>query len=510
MILDVFFAMASLGIAVFALFELRIVWGYWQARRRQPEAGAGAGPSARGAPEQGGPDGGADYPEVTVQLPIYNEPQVALDLVRAVLRFDYPCDRMRIQVLDDSTDETPALIAAFLAGPEAAGFSIDHVRRRRRSGYKAGALAHGMTLVDSQFFAIFDSDFLPPADFLRRALIDERMFADPLTAFVQGRWTFYNVDENLFTRLQSILIDRHFVVQKPFQAANRRTLFFNGSGGIWRRSAIEAAGGWSADTLSEDMDLSYRCALLGYSGRYDASLTCPSEIPPDLESFKLQQRRWARGSAQCMVKLLPRVVASDRLHHKAHDVHAMSGYLIHPLLLGHVLVWPWVVLQGGSPLFLWGCQGSLVLGNLAAISGFLSTSIVRGGRRKPSAVALEILASMALGIAMMVNNTAAFFSGLVTRQSEFERTPKRGRGGAGAPPRNRDRRARLHWTFFVETALAGYGLVAATVMYRRGYGFEAQQSLLMGLAMLAVVVVQLRRPGRAARQGVPVQASTRN
>ncbi len=482
MVLNIFFAIASLGIAVFALFELKIVLGYWRTRARTGAGGNVQFPVVKAT----------RVPTVTVQLPIYNDPQVALDLIRAVSQFDYPRDRMKIQILDDSTDETPALIGDFLSSLDRRGLDISHVRRAERVGYKAGALAHGMTLGDSDFFAIFDSDFLPPKDFLRRVLIDENMFADGGVAFVQGRWTFYNLDQNLLTRLQSILIDRHFVVQKPYQVKTQRTLFFNGSGGIWRRSAVEAAGGWSADTLSEDLDLSYRCALLGYSGRYDSTLTCPSEIPPSLQSFKLQQRRWAKGSAQCMIKLLPDVLACDRLKHRADDVHAMAGYLIHPLLLVYVLAWPWVVLQNTSPLFLWICQIGLVLGNLAAIAGFLSTYLVRGGKKKGLSMGVEILASMVLGITMMVNNTVAFFSGLFVAKGEFERTPKTGRASTGQV--GKMRRIPLHWTFFFETALAGYGLVAASVMFQRGYAFEAQQSLLLGLAMLAMVAVQLRRP----------------
>lgn len=492
MTLNIFFAFASLGMAIFALFELKIVWGYWLSRKRQLSPGTQITPSLHDT----------TGPTVTVQLPLYNEPLVAIELIRAVLDIDYPPDLLHIQILDDSTDQTPVLIADFLDNLNATQISISHVRRTKRIGYKAGALAHGMTLVKSEYYAIFDSDFLPPRDFLRRALIDENMFEDDKTAFVQGRWTYYNLNENMLTRLQSILIDRHFVVQKPYQVATGRTLFFNGSGGIWRRTAIEAAGGWSADTLSEDMDLSYRCALLGYSGRYESTLICPSEIPPSLQSFKLQQRRWAKGSAQCMIKLLPGIWKSDLLSHRVDDIHAMVGYLIHPLLLCYVLAWPWVVLQGSSPMFLWICQIGLVLGNLAAISGFLSTYIARGGKKKGLSMAFEILASMILGITMMVNNTMAFFSGLFVKKGEFERTPKLGQ--SRARPSEKPRRQPLHWTFFLETALAGYGFVAATFMFNRGHAFEAQQSLLLGCAMLVMVTVQLRRPKELVEQ--PLQS----
>ncbi len=482
MILNLFFAFSAIGIAIFALFELKIVLGFWRAHKAQKHRKTVRFP----------PMDRAHIPSVTVQLPIYNEPLVATELIRAVLELNYPRDQLHIQILDDSTDGTSALIEALLNNLEESSVSISHVRRAERIGYKAGALAHGMTLTDSDFFAIFDADFIPPKDFLRRALIDENMFYDENVAFVQGRWTFYNLNKNILTRLQSILIDRHFVVQKPYQMAAQRTVFFNGSGGIWRRSAIEAAGGWSADTLCEDLDLSYRCAMLGYTGHYDSTLTCPSEIPPNLQSFKLQQRRWAKGSAQCMIKLIPDVMSSKKITYKGEDLFAMIGYLIHPILLFYVLAWPWVVLQGSSPTFLWTCQIGLVLGNLAAISGFLSTYIMRSGQKKGLAMVVEVLASMILGITLMVNNSIAFMSGLLTREGEFERTPKAGlnsNGSAGV-----GRRLPLHWTFIIEAAVAGYGIVAATLMFNRGHFLEAQQSFLLGLAMFAMVVAQIRRP----------------
>ena len=287
------FAIAALGIATFALWELRIVTGYWkQARRRDSDA------MLKGSITLSD----RRTPSVTVQLPIYNEAAVVGQLIQHAAALDYPRDALHIQILDDSTDSTPEIVAAALAAlpPERASL-FSHVQRGSRDGFKAGALAHGMTLSSTEFYAIFDSDFLPPQGFLRRVLIEGTAFDDPEIAFVQGRWTFYNQDENLFARIQSILIDRHFLVQKPFQIAEGDDIMFNGSGGVWRRSAIETAGGWSGDTLCEDMDLTYRTVLGGQRGVYDIELECANELPADIVAFKLQQRRWAKGTAQNLV-----------------------------------------------------------------------------------------------------------------------------------------------------------------------------------------------------------------
>jgi cellulose synthase/poly-beta-1,6-N-acetylglucosamine synthase-like glycosyltransferase len=422
-----------------------------------------------------------------VQLPIYNEPHVAVSLIRAVKGLDYPADRMTVQVLDDSTDDTTVLVERLLdeIDPDRATFT--HVRRNSRTGYKAGALGHGMGISDADFFAVFDADFLPPEGFLRRALIDHSPFDDDKVAFVQGRWTFYNVNQNILTRVQSILIDRHFHIQKPFQMDGRRTVHFNGSGGVWRRSAVEAVGGWTADTLCEDMDLTYRCALSGFLGRYDMDLTCPSEIPADLAAFKSQQRRWAKGSAQCATKLLGRVIRSERIVSPVDDAHVLLGYMIHPLLLIFTLIWPFIVLGGASTGYLWACQVALIVGNIAAVTGFLTTYRVRGGAKAPLMLGVrDVLVSTALGVSLMVNNSIAFVSGLFSRYGVFDRTPKGGAVTAAPRPARR-----LHWTVYPETAVGIYGLSAGLYMFSLGHTIWGQQSFFMGIAMLGIAAVQV-------------------
>jgi cellulose synthase/poly-beta-1,6-N-acetylglucosamine synthase-like glycosyltransferase len=467
-------AFCAIGIAVFAAMELRIVAGYLRLHHKSRGAGAIAlQPSGR-------------EPQVLIQLPIYNEPAVAVQLLGAVAQLDYPRDRLRVQVLDDSTDDTPNLIAAKLAEIDPQGMIFYHIRRHDRQGYKAGALQYGLALDDSEFVAIFDADFLPPPDFLRRALQTHSPFHDPSVAFVQGRWTYYNRDQNMLTRVQSVLIDRHFFLQKPFQQDGRRTLHFNGSGGVWRRSAIDAAGGWTADTLCEDLDLTYRCALQGLTGVYDPALTCPSEIPQNLAAFKLQQRRWAKGSAQVATKLMAKVLRSGQLPSRIDDLHVLLGYLIHPLLLGFTLVWPWVVLAGTANAVLWACQGALILGNVAAFIGLITTFRARGDQGATWRRAIgDVIGSMVIGVSLMVNNAVAFASGMIRAHGVFERTPK---AGSAAPEKRT--KTRQHWTIWAEALLAIYGLLAGVILFADGHMVWGQQSFFMGCVMAYAVAVQ--------------------
>lgn len=450
--------------------ELRIVYGYWR---------LGAGAPAWRRNDQ--------LPDVLVQLPLFNEPSVAVQLLNAAARLDYPRGQLRVQVLDDSTDDTPQIIAAHLALIDPDRTLFDHIRRPDRSGYKAGALQYGLGLNIAPFVAIFDADFVPPPDFLLQALRDQSPFHDANVAFLQGRWTYYNRNANLLTRVQSVLIDRHFFVQKPFQQAGGRVVHFNGSGGIWRRSAIDAAGGWTADTLCEDLDLSYRCALLSMNGVYNPALTCPSEIPQDLTAFKLQQRRWAKGSAQVAAKLIGKVARSGRGH--IDDLHVLLGYLIHPLLLAFTLLWPWVVMAGTSTPMLWTLQGALILGNVAAFVGLMTTFRARGDARGPAwQGVLDVAGAMVVGVSLMVNNAIAFCSGLFKPHGIFERTPKGNQAAKAKGP--------WHWTVWAETALAIYGLGAGTLLFAQGHYIWGQQSFFMGCIMTYAVLLQIMPPLR--------------
>jgi cellulose synthase/poly-beta-1,6-N-acetylglucosamine synthase-like glycosyltransferase len=473
---------------VYVAFELRLLLGYWRAREWN---------SLASTVRSGGT---GVTPHVVVQIPIFNEGAVAIDVIKAVCALDFPRERLQIQILDDSVDETPDLIAPLIAQKSAQGIDIQHLRRSQREGWKAGALAWGLAQSDAEFVAIFDADFLPPSDFLRRALIDGNAFADPDVAFLQGRWTYTNAVQNLLTRAQAILLDRHFAVQKPYQSTYDRTIAFNGSVAIWRRSAIEKAGGWSADTLCEDLDLSYRCALAGLKGRYDFSLACPSELPPSILAFKLQQRRWAQGTAQCLQKLSAEVLRSRRIHHRWEDIHAMAGYIIHPILLAYCLLWPWVVLKGLPTPILVVSQACMMVANLTAIVGFIFAAFA-SGRVVGISMFKDVSAALILGMALMVNSSVAFFIGCFERKSAFERTPKQGTISNGTGPQSP--RVKLHWTIYLEIALLAYMLCLSARLVEVQEASKATPCLLMvasmGFAVVSQVVERFLPRARLAR-----------
>ncbi|HEX2123756.1 MAG TPA: glycosyltransferase, partial [Thermoanaerobaculia bacterium] len=243
---------------------------------------------------------GASFPPLTIQLPLYNEPNVAARLLDAVAAIEYP-GALDIQVLDDSSDDTPAIVAARVAAMRARGVAGEHVRRDSREGYKAGALAHGMSRSASELFAVFDADFVPPPDVLLRMVPH---FGDPRVGMVQARWTHLNRDESLLTRVQALFLDAHFAVESAARNFGGRFFNFNGTAGVWRREAIESAGGWSSSTLTEDLDLSYRAQLAGWEFVFVNGVEVPAELPAALSGFQDQQHRWAKGSIQTARKLL--------------------------------------------------------------------------------------------------------------------------------------------------------------------------------------------------------------
>src|SRR6476646_974315 len=251
----------------------------------------------------------ADLPRVTIQLPIYNEMYVADRLIDTVCEMDYPRELLEIQVLDDSTDETTDIAELAVRRHAARGFDIKYLHRVDRRGYKAGALEAGLKAAKADYIAIFDADFIPPTDFLRKTLPH---FTDAKVGMVQARWGHINQDYSLLTKIQSILLDAHFVLEHG--GRNRAGCFFNfnGTAGIWRRDAIYDGGGWQHDTLTEDLDLSYRAQLAGWRFIFLPDVVAPAEVPVEMNSFKSQQHRWAKGSIQTCVKLLPRILRSNQ------------------------------------------------------------------------------------------------------------------------------------------------------------------------------------------------------
>ncbi len=371
-----------------------------------------------------------ETPHVVVQLPVYNEENVVVRLLNAAAALDWPRDRLTIQLLDDSTDATSALALPVIQQLQADGVHVQHLRRVDRVGFKAGALADGLQHTDATFCAIFDADFVPPADFLRRAM---GHFADPRLAAVQGRWTHLNRDWSRLTRAQALAIDGHFAIEQEARFAAGWCLNFNGSGGIWRRTAIEDAGGWSADTLTEDLDLSYRAQLRGWRLVLDRDLTCPAELPTTLAAFKAQQRRWATGSMQTARKLLPSIWRSDAtVPAKLAATLHLTHYAVHPLSAATALASvPCVLLPGliAPPGPLWAVLLPFGLTVLGPTTLYLYARRVLG---LPVLAGVRDLGLLTLvGVGLTVSNTRAVLQAFQRPVLAFERTPKLGVVRAG-------------------------------------------------------------------------------
>jgi cellulose synthase/poly-beta-1,6-N-acetylglucosamine synthase-like glycosyltransferase len=362
-------------------------------------------------------------PRVTVQLPIYNEMYVAERLIDAVCRLDYPRELLEIQVLDDSVDETTAIAERAVRRHAAAGIHITCLHRADRTGYKAGALEAGLHVAAGEYVAIFDADFIPSPDFLRRSI---QFFTDPKVAMVQARWGHINQDYSLLTKIQSILLDGHFVLEHGSRSRAGLFFNFNGTAGIWRRSAIEDAGGWQHDTLTEDLDLSYRAQLRGWQFVFLQDLIAPAEVPVEMNAFKSQQHRWAKGSIQTCRKVLPHVLRSDLpLGVKAEacfHLTANFNYLLMGVL--SVLMGPAMVIRynmGWYEMLL--IDVPLFIAATASVANFYM--VCQRELHTDWMTRLKYLPFlMSIGIGLTVNNARAVLEALFNRQSEFARTPK--------------------------------------------------------------------------------------
>ncbi|NDJ61362.1 MAG: glycosyltransferase [Chloroflexi bacterium] len=364
------------------------------------------------------------WPSVTVQVPIYNERHVAVRIIDAVCALDYPRDRLEIQILDDSTDHTAALVAKCVAQWQARGLDIKQVQRPTREGYKAGALAHGLTLAHGTLIAIFDADFVPPRDFLRRTVPH---FADEAVGFVQTRWGHLNAEFSILTRLQSISIDAHFTVEQFARQRGGLPMNFNGTAGAWRRACIETAGGWLARTVTEDLDLSYRAQIAGWKPVYLRDVIAPGEVPATVSGYRRQQYRWARGSIETARLLLPHVWRADfNLRQKIMATLHLTGYSIQLWMVLASLLLPLVVITV-TPDMLWFLRLTTVfmLTFYAPMIYFLVGQHEAGKltwRRVPQIILMTLL-----GADVMYNNARAVLMGLFARRTmAFERTPKFG------------------------------------------------------------------------------------
>ncbi|MCB2204778.1 glycosyltransferase family 2 protein [bacterium] len=363
-----------------------------------------------------------ELPNVTVQLPVYNELYVVERLIDAVCALDYPKDKLEIQVLDDSNDETVEVVASAVEAKVAAGFDIVQVRRENRVGFKAGALRHGMAIAKGEFIAIFDADFVPRPNFLLDTL---RHFTNDRIGMVQTRWEHLNNEFSLLTRAQGIALDGHFVIEQQVRNKSGFFINFNGTAGVWRRSCIEDAGNWEDDTLTEDLDLSYRAQLKGWNFIFLNDVTSPAELPSEINALKSQQFRWTKGAIETSKKILPRVWKSKLpLRVKLQSTVHLTNNLVFPfILLTGILNVPLVFIKSTGRHETFFAFMSIFV--LAFISSFLfylysQKDVYTDWKKRIFLFPLFMSGSMGFS----VNNTRAVLEGLFNRKSAFIRTPK--------------------------------------------------------------------------------------
>ncbi len=408
----------------------------------------------------------SEWPRVTVQLPIYNERYVIERLVDAVAQFDYPRELLDIQVLDDSTDETQEVARNCVERYQQLGLPIFYLHRNNREGFKAGALQEGLKVARGEHVAIFDADFIPPADFLRNTV---PYFADPKLAMVQTRWSYINRNYSKLTEVEAVLLDGHFVIEHS--ARYRTGLFFNfnGTAGIWRRAAIDDAGGWQHDTLTEDTDLSYRAQLRGWQFIYLPDIECPSELPVEMNAFKSQQARWAKGLMQTAKKIMPRVLRSDMPGAvKAEAFFHLTANISYPLmvLLSMILLPAMIVrfYQGWFQVLV--IDLPLFIASTCSISSFYLAAERAIFPKTWKRTFLYLPFIMAVGIGLSVRNAVAVLEAIFGVKSEFVRTPKyrveAGAHGSDAWARKKYRK-KAGWMPWAEVFLGLY--FAAAVVY---------------------------------------------
>lgn len=371
-----------------------------------------------------------EYPLVTVQLPVYNEKYVIERLLDAVIAFDYPADRFEIQVLDDSTDETTELILQKINELKATGSAVDLqlIRRPERTGFKAGALAYGLQFAKGEFIPIFDADFVPTPDFLKKTIPH---FQNPKVGVVQTRWTHLNEDHSLLTKLQAFGLDAHFFIEQGGRNANGHYINFNGTAGVWRKATVEDAGGWSADTLTEDLDLSYRAQVKGWEFVYREDIGSPAELPVAMNAIKSQQYRWMKGGAECFVKNGRKLLKNEQVRagDKFHGFfHLLNSSVFTALLFLAILSIPVMFLTIDDPviynLFKWTAVFQI---NWFVLGAFYWISFRYKGK---SVIEFfwRFFWFLTFMMGLSLHNSIAVVEGWIGRKTPFVRTPKFGKG----------------------------------------------------------------------------------
>jgi cellulose synthase/poly-beta-1,6-N-acetylglucosamine synthase-like glycosyltransferase len=396
-------------LAIYGAYRVKQVIDFWRYRKF--------------VPQPKGKFGEDDLPFITVQLPLFNEMYVTQRLVKAITEIDYPREKFQIQVLDDSTDETMKIARDTVETYAAQGFDIQYIHRTDRTGFKAGALENGLKFAKGELLAIFDADFVPKPDCLRK-LVD--FFTDPLVGCAQMRWSHINGNYNLLTRLQTIMLDGHFVVEQTTRNRTGGFFNFNGTAGIWRRDAIAMSGGWQHDTLTEDTDLSFRAQLMGWKFIYLLDEEAPAEIPVEINAFKAQQRRWAKGVMQVGIKLYPRIWRSRLpMRVRLEMFFRLTGNISYPLMIvASFLQFPLLLVRYNQPFYhLMILDLPLLFFSSISVFLFYGTAVwYLDEKRSPRLLHLPLV--MALGLGLAFSNARAVLEALFGIKSDFIRTPK--------------------------------------------------------------------------------------
>ncbi len=463
------------ALAVYGFHRSTLVWLYYRFRSTKPE------PKGRFE----------ELPVVTVQLPMFNEMYVVERLLEATANIDYPRDKLEIQVLDDSTDETQEICKRKVAELVERGLDAKYIHREDRQGFKAGALEHGLQLARGEFVLVFDADFVPRPDILKETI---HFFTDDEVGMVQVRWEHLNRDYSALTKVQSVMLDGHFIIEHTARHRSGRFFNFNGTAGIWRRAAIETSGGWQHDTLTEDMDLSYRAQLKGWKFVYLPHIVSPAEVPVEMNSFKSQQFRWAKGSIQVARKILPTIMRSDvpwtvkmeAFFHLTNNFAYPLLFLLSLLLLPNLLVrsghgWREVLLID-LPLF---------MGTTFSVAMFYLITQREAGEKRLGRIFANIPMVLSLGIGLCVNQTKAVIEALKGKESEFVRTPKTGVVNKLQQWTKTKYRTSLSWVPIVEIALGIYFLITLIVAARGGHWLSIPFIFLFFLGFWYVGLVSL-------------------
>ncbi len=476
-------------LAFYGIHRYQLVWLYYKNRRNEAKSHL---PPAH--------FNESELPFVTIQLPIYNEQFVIDRLIDACCRLNYPRDRFEIQLLDDSTDETKEVAANIVAryASGAAGLApqpIHYLHRTNRNGFKAGALEQGLKVSQGELVAIFDADFVPPPEWIMQVV---HHFAEPGVGMVQTRWTHLNRNYSFLTQVEAILLDGHFVLEHGGRSRAGVYFNFNGTAGMWRRQAIDEAGGWQHDTLTEDTDLSYRAQLKGWKFKYLQDVECPAELPIEMTAFKTQQARWAKGLIQVGKKILPQVMRSDApFHNKLEAWYHLTANISYPLMiiLSALLMPAMIVRSWQGPLQMFLIDLPLFMASTMSISSFYLVSQKELFPRTWYKTFLYLPFLMSLGVGLTITNTKAVMEALFGVQTAFARTPKYNvakKGEKSAAKKYRKRLGIIPWielligcyfaaTVYYAITTENYFTVPFLLLFVLGYWYTGLLSLFQGL-----------------------------